>query len=80
MHILTLPPQLQAAQTRPARFPLLLTIPPERAALHGLTLINGQWRRLENGSIEAVFNSREELGTCAQATQVIRAAMEGATG
>lgn len=84
MHILTLPPDLQATtltpKRKPARFPLALTIPPERATLPGLALINGQWRRLDDGSIRAVFNSREELETCVQATRAIRAAMTEATG
>lgn len=62
-----------------AHFPLVLTIPLERAALPGLALINNQWRRLADGSIEAVFNSRKELETCIQATQACRAT-GGATG
>ncbi len=80
MHILTLPPQLQETQTKPARFPLRLTIPPERATLPGLALINRQWQRLDDGSIKAVFNSREELETCIQATRAIRARMEQQEG
>ena len=76
MCILTLPPDLQETTRPPVRFPLRVTIPPERAGLPGLALINRQWRRLADGSIEAVFNSSEELETCLQATQAIRAGME----
>ena len=76
MRILTLPPDLQEEKPRPARFPLRLRIPPERATLPGLAVINGQWRRLEDGSIEAVFNDREELDTCILATRAIRAGMK----
>jgi len=73
MHILTLPPQLQETTSPPARFPLRLTIPPDRATLPGLALPNRQWRRLEDGSIEVVFNSSEELWVCIEATRAIRA-------
>lgn len=74
MRFLTLPPQLQDAP--PARrWPLVMVIPPARAALPGLALPNGQWRRLTDGSIEAVFNGREELEDCLAATRAIRAAM-----
>lgn len=76
MRILTLPPDLQEEKPRPARFPLRLRIPPERAILPGLAVINRQWRRLEDGSIEAVFNSSDELETCIQATRAIRERMK----
>jgi len=64
-----------AATATGARFPLRLRIPPERATLPGLAVINRQWRRLEDGSIEAVFNSSDELETCIQAMRAIRERM-----
>lgn len=76
MRILTLPPDLQEMTPPPAQhFPLVMTIPPEEATRPGLAVINRQWRRLEDGSIEAVFNSRDELEICIQATEAVRAAM-----
>ncbi len=69
MYIFNLPSELQNR-----RFPLTMTIPPERATRPGLALPNGQWRRLADGGIEVVFNSREELAACIEATQEIRAA------
>ncbi len=73
MRILTPPPQLQKPIPEALCFPVRMVISLERAKLPGLALPNAQWTRLENGSIEVVFNSREELETCLQATRAIRA-------
>lgn len=79
MRILTLPRDLQGEKPHPVRFPLVLRIPSEQATRPGLALPNGQWRRLEDGSIEAVFNSPDELDVCTRATQAIRGRQAGAT-
>lgn len=68
---LNFPPQLRPT-SRKLHFPLVLVIPPEKARAPELAVINRQWRRLADGSIEAVFNSAEELELCIQATRAAR--------
>lgn len=73
MYNLKLPPQLARPLPKAsARFPLTLVIPPDKASLPGLALPGGQWRRLASGAIEVVFNSREELQVCLDATRALR--------
>ncbi len=73
MRILTPPPQLQRPIPGGVRFPVRMVIPSDRANMPGLALPNEQWTRLKNGSIEVMFNSRDELEACLQATRAIRA-------
>lgn len=54
------------------RFPLKMSIPPDRSHQPGLALPYRQWRRLPDGSIEVIFNTPEQLETCITATQAIR--------
>ena len=57
---------------KPRQFPNKMLIPPDRANVPGLVLISNQWRRLKDGSIEAIFNSQAELDLCVMATKAIR--------
>lgn len=55
-----------------SNYPVTLTIPPDQAAQPGLAVVNRQWRRLDDGSIEAVFNDTEELRLCLDVTRYLR--------
>lgn len=56
----------------PTRFPLKMHIPTDKANQPCLTLLNRQWRRLPDGSIDAVFNDRDELDLCVRVTAYLR--------
>jgi hypothetical protein len=58
------------------RFPLTLTLPPDRAAQPGLALPNGQWRRLADGALEVTYTTPAQLQTCLDATAAIRAGVD----
>lgn len=66
-YFFSLPPQW-----RNKRYPLTMRIPPDRANVPGLALPSDQWRRLNDGGIEVIFNDAEELSISIEATRAIR--------
>ena len=54
------------------RYPLKMCIPPDRASRPGLTLPNGQWERLADGSIDVTFRSAEEVLEFSEITKILR--------
>jgi hypothetical protein len=37
-----------------------------------VAVISGQWQRLANGRIEAIYNDRDELAWCVETTRLLR--------
>jgi hypothetical protein len=64
--------QVKTAQ----RFPLTMTLPPDKATVGGLALPNGQWQRAADGSITVTFRTAFELEDCLTATAACRAARD----
>ncbi len=61
-------PAEDAANPSGVQYPVALVWPADAK----VAVINGQWRRLEDGSIEAVYNDRDELAWCIETTKLLR--------
>lgn len=57
------------SQQRPAKLALVTIHWPADAPV---AVVAGRWRRLENGSIEATYNDREELEICINLSQWLK--------
>lgn len=71
------PTPLEAAPPAPAagataassvQYPVVLVWPADAK----IAVIHGQWHRLEDGRIEAIYNNREELTWCVETTKLLR--------
>jgi len=54
------------------KFPLKMHIPPNRANQPCLTLPTRQWQWLPDGSIDVMFDDREQLKVCVAVTTFLR--------
>jgi len=50
------------------QYPVVLVWPADAK----IAVINGQWRRLEDGRIEAIYHDRDELAWCIETTRLLR--------
>ena len=57
------------SRQRPAKSPLVTIHWPAEAPI---AVIGGQWRRLENGWIEAIYYDKEELEICIRLSQWLK--------
>lgn len=55
-----------------AAWPKTFTIPPDKAALGGLALPNGEWTRQPDGAIVVTFQTAQALADCLAATRANR--------
>ena len=71
------PTVLEAAPPAPAegatpassvQYPVVLVWPADAK----IAVINGQWHRLEDGRIEAIYNNRDVLAWCIETTRLLR--------
>jgi hypothetical protein len=57
-----------AANTGSVQYPVVLVWPADAT----VAVISGQWQRLANGRIEAIYNDRDELAWCVETTRLLR--------
>jgi hypothetical protein len=66
-------PAEDAANTGSVQYPVALVWP----ANAKIAVISDQWRRLEDGRIEATYNDRDELAWCMEATRLLSTGQAG---
>jgi len=61
-------PAEDTARPSSVQYPVVLMWPADAR----IAVINGQWRRLEDGRIEAIYHDRDELAWCTEITRLLR--------